>query len=169
MIEVIVADISSLEVGAIVNAANHSLLGGGGVDGAIHKAAGPQLLTFNKGLNGCETGSAKISPGFNLKAKWIIHTVGPVWQGGRSGEAIKLERCYRKCFEIAIDLDINSMAFPAISTGVYAYPKEEAASIAVNVMEEYINDINKIYACCYSSDDKMIYDALMLKSGIRKI
>jgi O-acetyl-ADP-ribose deacetylase (regulator of RNase III) len=164
MIEVIVADITSLEVDVIVNAANNSLLGGGGVDGAIHKAAGSQLLAFNKGLNGCETGSAKISPGFNLKAKWIIHTVGPVWQGGQSDEAIKLARCYSTCFDIAIDRDINSIAFPAISTGVYAYPKEEAASIAINVMREFVSNINKIYVCCYSGDDKKIYDALMLKS-----
>lgn len=164
MIEVIVADITSLEVDAIVNAANNSLLGGGGVDGAIHKAAGPDLFLYNKKLMGCETGSAKISPGFQLKAKWIIHTVGPVWQGGQSGESEKLQSCYRKCFDIAIEHNVDSIAFPGISTGVYAYPKEEAASIAIDVMNQFNHDISKIYACCFSKEDKQIYDAILLKS-----
>ena len=129
--QAIQADITSLSVDAIVNAANEFLLGGGGVDGAIHRAAGPELLEECKLLRGCDTGQAKVTSGFRLKAKFVIHTVGPVWQGGQQGEAEMLESCYRQCIELAEHHKIASIAFPAISTGIFGYPKEAATEIAV--------------------------------------
>ena len=161
MIEVLQDDITTLKVDAVVNAANNSLLGGGGVDGAIHRAAGPQLYEFNKTLGGCETGDAKLSPGFNLQTKHIIHTVGPVWQGGNSGEPELLERCYQRCFEIALDNQIQTIAFPAISTGVYGYPKQAAALIATTQMREFESKFNSIIACCFSEVDVEIYARLL--------
>lgn len=155
------ADITSLKVDAIVNAANNSLLGGGGVDGAIHQAAGPELLRFCHQLNGCETGEAKITPGFYLSAKWVIHTVGPVWHGGNEGEAALLESCYRKSLQLALQYDIKTIAFPSISTGVYGYPKQQAAAIAVKVMREYEAQFEKIIACCFSEADRQRYQALL--------
>lgn len=157
MIEIAVADITTLQVDAIVNAANESLLGGGGVDGAIHRAAGPELLAFNRTLGGCPTGTAKISPGFRLPAKWIIHTVGPVWRGGDAGEAGLLESAYRNSFKRAIEKGARSIAFPAISTGVYGYPKDEAARIALGVMREHEKDFEKIVVCCFSEADAEVY------------
>ncbi|TNF93425.1 MAG: O-acetyl-ADP-ribose deacetylase [Gammaproteobacteria bacterium] len=157
MLDVIVDDITSLEIDAIVNAANNSLLGGGGVDGAIHRAAGSELLEHNKGLGGCETGKAKITPGFDLKAKWIIHTVGPVWHGGDHGEAELLDSCYYECFELALKHGIRTIAFPAISTGVYGYPKSAAARIAVNRMRQYEPQFERVIACCFNSTDAGIY------------
>ena len=154
MIEIIQGDITTLDVDAIVNAANNSLLGGGGVDGAIHRAAGPQLLDACKVLNGCETGDAKITPGFNLLASYVIHTVGPIWQGGDAHEAELLERCYRRSFEVALAQgNIKTIAFPGISTGVYGYPKDAAADIAISVMKAFETKFETIIACVFSKDD----------------
>lgn len=161
MIEVIEGDITRLAVDAIVNAANESLLGGGGVDGAIHRAAGPRLKEYNRTLGGCPTGEARISPGFDLPAKWVISTVGPVWKGGDRGEAQLLESCYRNAFDLALRNDVRSIAFPAISTGVYGYPREEAARIAVRVMREYENRFERIIACCFSAADAALYRRIL--------
>jgi O-acetyl-ADP-ribose deacetylase (regulator of RNase III) len=164
MIEIISGDITKLEVDAIVNAANNSLLGGGGVDGAIHAAAGPLLLQYCRTLKGCRTGEAKISPGFKLPARRVIHTVGPVWQGGDHYEAALLGACYRNSFEIALQNDVKSIAFPAISTGVYGYPKEAAARIALDVMLEYQHRFERIIACCYSEPDAALYRRVLAES-----
>jgi O-acetyl-ADP-ribose deacetylase (regulator of RNase III) len=161
MINVMQADITTLVVDAIVNAANRSLLGGGGVDGAIHRAAGPALLDYNRKLGGCPTGEARISPGFGLPAAWVISTVGPVWHGGARGEPALLASCYRESFELALRHQVRRIAFPAISTGVYGYPKADAARIAVNMMREYDPRFDEIIACCYSDDDRSLYQALL--------
>lgn len=157
MIEIIQGDITGLEVDAIVNAANKTLLGGGGVDGAIHRAAGPLLLKFCKTLDGCRTGEAKISPGFELPARRVIHTVGPVWQGGGNYEPQLLKACYRNSFAIAQENAVRTIAFPAISTGVYGFPKEAAAGIALAAMLKHQDRFARIIACCYSRDDADLY------------
>ncbi len=166
MIKVLQDDITTLKIDAIVNAANNSLCGGGGVDGAIHKAAGPKLLEFNKALGGCETGAAKLSPGFNLPAKWIINTVGPVWQGGNAGEPELLAQCYQNSFELALEHQIKTIAFPAISTGIYGYPKQSAAIIAVNQLKNYEDKFEEVIACCFSEVEVEIYERL-LGSGVQ--
>ena len=161
MIEVIQQDITQLNVDAIVNAANANLFGGGGVDGAIHRAAGPELVAYCRELGGCPTGQAKITPGFLLPAKWVIHTVGPVWRGGERGEAGLLEACYRNSFTLAVNHGVRSIAFPAISTGVYGYPKEQAAKVAVKVMREFDSRLDRIIACCFSAEDRKLYKSIL--------
>jgi len=162
MISIQVADITRLAVDAIVNAANQSLRGGGGVDGAIHRAAGPQLLAACRGLDGCPTGQARITPGFCLPARHIIHTVGPVWGGRGHGEAALLRACYRASLDLARAHAIRSIAFPAISTGVYGYPKIPAATVAVAAMREAETDFDEIIACCFNPEDARIYHQVLV-------
>ena len=150
-IEIVEGDITKQVVDAVVNAANTSLLGGGGVDGAIHRAAGPDLLEETRKIGGCPTGEARVSKGYRLKARWVIHTVGPVWHGGGQGEANLLGNCYRNSFQLALEEGVRSIAFPAISTGVYGYPKHDAVKIAVSIMKSFDSRFEQIIACCFSS------------------
>lgn len=160
-IEVQKGDITKLKVDAIVNAANTSLLGGGGVDGAIHRAAGPELLEFNRRLGGCSTGEAKLSPGFNLPAKYIIHTVGPIWNGGKNNEDKLLANCYNNSLKLTVENKIKTIAFPAISTGVYRFPLERATKIAVAEVKKFLEkneSIEKIIFICFDEETYRTYE-----------
>ena len=162
ILEVVQGDITRQpDMDAIVNAANAQLAPGAGVCGAIHRAAGPGLAAACREIGGCPTGEARITPGFKLPARWIIHTVGPVWHGGGSGEAEKLRSAYRSSLELARERGIKSIAFPGISTGVYGYPKEEAARVGLTVMREYEDKFDEIIACCFSAGDRALYEKLL--------
>lgn len=171
-IEVVVGDITKLDVDAIVNAANSSLLGGGGVDGAIHRAAGPGLVDECRGLNGCATGQAKITKGYKLQARHVIHTVGPVWRGGASGEDDALAQCYGASLNLARDNRLKSVAFPAISTGRYAFPPEKAARIAVATVLATLTEqeaagqaVERVIFCCFNESAAALHREALAKAG----
>jgi len=159
-------DITRLEADAIVNAANTSLLGGGGVDGAIHRAAGPDLLESCRKLHGCATGDAKATPGHRLPARWVFHAVGPVWHGGGRGEDELLASCYRRCMELARELGVRSIGFPAISTGVYHFPPERAARVAIRAVQEHVaaSGVETVYFVCFDNGTYDLYQQLLANS-----
>lgn len=167
--ELIQGDITKLEVDAIVNAANKSLLGGGGVDGAIHRAAGPELLEECKTLNGCKTGQAKITKGYKLPARYVVHTVGPVWNGGKNNEVELLKNCYLNSLKLASRHGLSSIAFPNISTGVYHFPKDQAADIAISTVSDYLRQnesIEKVYFVCFDKENYEIYRKKLKEEGL---
>lgn len=169
LLRAIRADITTLPVDAIVNAANSSLLGGGGVDGAIHRAAGPELVHECRLLGGCKTGDAKLTKGYRLKAKHIIHTVGPVWRGGSNGEPELLASCYRRSIELARAAGAVSLAFPSISTGIYGYPIELAARVAVSAVLTTLQDspeVRDVVFCCFSANDLAVYEGVLNESAV---
>lgn len=165
-IKLVRGDITKLKVDAIVNAANNSLLGGGGVDGAIHRAAGKELLEECRTLNGCATGDAKITKGYNLPASFVIHTVGPVYRDGNHDESVKLASCYQRSLEIAAAKGLKTIAFPNISTGVYGYPKHEAAMIAINTVQKSLSSdsgIEEVIFCVFDEENLSIYQSILEK------
>ncbi|TYP00165.1 O-acetyl-ADP-ribose deacetylase (regulator of RNase III) [Geothermobacter ehrlichii] len=166
----VLGDITRLKVDAIVNAANRTLLGGGGVDGAIHRAAGPELRETCRRLGGCETGDAKMTPGFALPAAHVIHTVGPVWKGGGRDEEGLLASCYRNCLRLALENGLRSVAFPSISTGAYGFPVEKACRIALNEVAAFVDvhadAFDEIVFCCFSASDRDVYRVLMQELGL---
>ncbi len=169
-LEIIKGDITRQTADAIVNAANCSLLGGGGVDGAIHRAAGPELLAECRTLHGCETGKAKITKGYRLPAKHVIHTPGPVWRGGGSGEAEMLASCYRSCLELASENACKTVDFPSISTGVYRFPLDKAARIAVDTIEDYLaahGEIERVRMVCFDERTRAAYEGALAAHGER--
>lgn len=162
------ADITTLHVDVIVNAANSSLLGGGGVDGAIHRAAGPDLLRECRDLGGCKTGDAALTRGYELPARWVVHTVGPVWQDGDHGEPELLASCYRRSMQLAVEQQARTIAFPAISTGVYGYPIEPATAIAIHSVDSFLNEddtIEQVVFCCFSESDLRVYQRLLVQGS----
>jgi len=162
-IEIIKGDITKLKVDAIVNAANRTLLGGGGVDGAIHRAAGAELYLECRSLNGCETGKAKITKGYNLPAKFVIHSVGPVWHGGNNNEPELLSSCYQSCLDLANEYKLKTIAFPNISTGIYGFPKQLAAEIACSTVMDFLEHNffpEKVFFCCFDNENFEIYTTI---------
>jgi O-acetyl-ADP-ribose deacetylase (regulator of RNase III) len=158
-IEIVSGDITKLDVDAIVNAANSSLLGGGGVDGAIHRAAGPELVEYCRTLGGCPTGQAKISPGFRLAARWVIHTVGPVYRTGHEGEPELLASCYRESLARADEVEARTIAFPAISTGVYGYPIDDAAGIAIATINGTVTNVETVTLVAFNDETRQAYES----------
>jgi O-acetyl-ADP-ribose deacetylase (regulator of RNase III) len=168
-IELLQVDITSMEVDAIVNAANNALLGGGGVDGAIHRSAGKELLEACRLIGGCPTGEARITPGFNLRAKFVIHTVGPVWRGGKNNEDALLESCYLESLKLAVVHNCNTVAFPNISTGVYGFPKDRAAEIAIQSVIKFLRTSplpQKVVFVCFGHENAELYGKLLEKTAL---